>query len=387
MMSSRPLAAQVQSNSSFASLAARADGARDSDRLDDALVLYGKALAANPAWVEGWWSLATIQYDQDKYAEAAQGFERVIAAAPRDKTGTARVMLGLCEFQLGQDEKALKHLQEGEAIGILNDPQLREVMRYHEGTLLQRMGRFGSAQDVLESLCRQEGQNTELKPVLGMAALRMRDRTPPRPGTRAASVVQRAGEAQCLGAQNQFENARKTYDEVVAQNPDFPNLHYAYGKLLLQIHDTKAAVGEFEQEIEKRPRDVLSRLEIAAVKYRVDSAAGVPYAEQAVRLAPQLPFGHYLLGLLLVDTGKYRQAVPQLEMARRAFTSEASVYFALGTAYARTGRKQQAAEARATFLRLRRQGASKPTPNVYGEQHSGLPGEGLAAGRQIRPPD
>ena len=36
----------------------------------------------------------------------------------------------------------------------------------------------------------------------------------------------------------------------------------------------------------------------------VDSRAGIPFAEEAVKLQPKYPFGHYLLELLYFDTGE-----------------------------------------------------------------------------------
>ena len=38
----------------FATLSAKAQAARDADRLDEAVTLYRKALALKPSWAEGW---------------------------------------------------------------------------------------------------------------------------------------------------------------------------------------------------------------------------------------------------------------------------------------------------------------------------------------------
>jgi len=69
-----PLSGQARPSDSqaFAALSAKADGARDANQLDEAAVLYTKALALRPGWVQGWWSLGTIQYDRNAYTEAAR---------------------------------------------------------------------------------------------------------------------------------------------------------------------------------------------------------------------------------------------------------------------------------------------------------------------------
>jgi predicted Zn-dependent protease len=121
--------------------------------------------------------------------------------------------------------------------------------------------------------------------------------------------------------------------------------------MLIDARDIPGAVKQFEAEIADEPKSVLPRLRIAVAEYKVDSAAGLTYAEQAVQLDPALPLGHYLLGLLLLDTGAYERAVSELEIARKAFPHEGRIDLSLATAYAHVGRAQDAARARAEFAR------------------------------------
>jgi tetratricopeptide (TPR) repeat protein len=380
---SPPLLAQTKAevDSSFVTLAAKADAARDSDRLDEAIVLYKKALDLRPGWTEGWWSLGTLHYDQNAYLEAARSFEKVIALD--SKAGTARVMLGLCEFELGQDDSALEHIQEGNSIGIAADPELRRVMFYHEGVLWQRKGMFQRAQDALYSLCLGGSETEELTETLGMVALRMPDRNPPAAGSPAAETVARVGRAECLAGQKKFDEARPLYNAVAGDYPAYPNIHYAYGMFLLQAGDTVAGIEELQREITNNPNHVIARLQIAAAKYKTDSAAGLPYAQEAVKLDPQLPLGHYILGLLWLDTDDFRRAIPELEIAQRGFPGEAKIYLALGAAYSRAGRGAEAARARAAFVRLSgesKDGSGPPNSgNVYPAPSQGRIGEGMDA--------
>ena len=350
--------AQTQkSASSFAALSAKADAARDADRLDEAAVLYRKALAIKPTWAEGWWSLGTIEYDRNAYPEASHAFGKLIALQP--KSGTARVMLGLCQFELGMEDAALESLQQGRGLGVPADPQFREVMLYHEGILLQRKGRFEAAQEILGQMCRQTPYPSEVNLAMGAVALRLRSSQLPAAGTADYRVMQKSGEATCLAAQKKYDEGRQEFDALLAGDPEYPNLHYAYGKFLLDANDNDAAVAQFQAEIKNNPNDAISRLRIASAKYRVDSAAGLPYAEEAVKLDPGLPLGHYLLGLLLLDTDDYLHAIPELEMAQKSFSDQPKIYFALASAYSRAGRRDDAARARETFVRLNKDQESK----------------------------
>src|SRR5262245_24624278 len=51
----------------FKQLSEQAAQASEENRLDDAAVLYRKALALQPRWAEGWWALGTLQYDKNQY--------------------------------------------------------------------------------------------------------------------------------------------------------------------------------------------------------------------------------------------------------------------------------------------------------------------------------
>lgn len=338
------------SQSQFDSLSKRAAEALDADNLQTAIPLLRKALALNPRWAEGWWSLGTSYYDQERYAEAEIAFQRVIALEP--KHGTAHAFLGLCEFELGDDRAALRDIETTKDLGALDDPQLRQVLLYHEGVLLQRAGRFIAAEKPFGSLCQGHAGGGDVSRAFGMAALRISDRRFPAPGSEAAAVVAQVGHAVCLAAQKDFDSARRVLASVADAYPHFPYVHYAFGRVLFDARDIPGSIAEFKREIDEGHDRVLPMLQIAACEYKIDSAAGLRYAQQASALAPQLPFAHYLLGLLLADTGANEKAIPELEAARKAFPHDARVFWALAGAYAHVGRVQDAAKARAEVAHI-----------------------------------
>jgi len=359
------------------SLIAEANAARDAQQLDRAILLYRQALALQPRWTEGWWSLGTIYYDADNYADAANAFREVIALDSRQ--GTARAMLGLCEFELGQEAEALRDIEASKSLGVIEDAQLRQVVLYHEGLLLQHASRFEAAQKALSSLCLSGIKGDEVQRTFGMVVLRMPDKKPPAPGSEDAEVVEHLGRGACLSGQKNYEAAHQEYAFVIKNFPQHRYVHLAYGRFLLDARDREGAIEEFQQEIKADPDSVLARLQIAAAEYKVNSAAGLPHAKEAIRLAPDQPFAHYLLGLLLLDSGDYQAAIPQLEIAQRAFPKETKVYWSLGVAYSHVGRAQDAARARANFARL-----NQAADEEIGERKSG---EGAGTGSQIEMTD
>ena len=345
-----------QNLSNFSKLSAQADTARDADRLDSAVLLYKKALALRPSWAEGWWSLGTIQYDRNSYEDATQSFRKLITVAPTN--GNAFAMLGLSEFELGNEQTALEHIQKGVNLGVNKDPSFQHVLLYHEGVLQQRLGRFESARAMLQELCIQGVRSEEVVTALGLSFLRLRTRSleqAPQP----SEIVTLVGRGACLAGEKKFDDARKEMQAAVDKDPNYPRVHFAFGLMLVDASDNDAAIGEFKLEIENNPSDVVSRLQIAAATYKTNSPAGVPYAKEAVELAPREAFAHYLLGLLLLDTDDYQKAIPELEVARQAYPRDSRVYLALGTAYSRAERKEDAAKARAEFQRLQQSGQAK----------------------------
>ena len=333
--------------SSFEDVAARANAARTSDKIDEALALYRKAVVLRPSWAEGWFYLGTLHYDRNEFVAASTAFRKVTVLQP--KSGTAFVMLGLSEFQLRQDDLALKHLKAAEELGVSDDPSLRKAALLDEAILLQRKGRFDAARVPLNSLCHEHQESEESLRLLGLVQLRLRAE---QAKNAPATMLSRLGQAGCLAGQKRMDEAKADYASVVSEFATFPDIHYAFGNFLLDIPDIAAAREQFEREIANNPQHVLARLKIASALYKTDSAAGIPYAEQAVKLDPSVALGHYLLGLLLLDVDDYKRAIPELEVAKAGFAKEPKLFFALGSAYARAGRTEDAEHARAEFKRL-----------------------------------
>lgn len=360
---------QAPRNPGFRDLQSRAETAARENRLDEAALLYARALRLRPRWAEGWWSLGTLEYDRDHYLPAANAFQQLLKLQPSN--GTAHAMLGLCQFESGKDNLALKNLLAAERLGVLDREDLRKVVLYHLGILQLRARRFGDAQLTLGVLAKQKVRTQELILALGQAALLVNPQESPSANNDATNVIEQVGRAEALGATSEFEQGKQIYTALTARYPAYPNLHFAYGRFLLEAHEIDEAVAQFERELDLDPQNVNSMLEIASARFQVDSLAGLKYAEQAVKLAPQMPFAHYMVGVLRLDLGDAAGAIPELEFARKVFPDQPKIYFSLGAAYARVGRKSDAEKARAEFLRLEKE-APAPGSNVHGERLPGI---------------
>lgn len=306
--------------------------------------------AAPARTAEDWWQEGMRLYERDEHAAAAAAFEKVTSLSPGG--GTAWAMLGLCEFELGRHEDALAHIQKGRALGISGHAQFRQVLTYHEGLLLLGQSEFERAQETLGQLAAAGLDDEDLRVALGLSVLRVRPGDLPAGESPAREMVRRAGFAESLAARKRFDEARQAYESLARDHAGVRHVQYALGRYFVATREPDLAAAAYEREIANTPDHVPARLGIAAIKASTDPAAALRYAEQAVKLNPRVPLGHYLLGSLLLHTDDTARAIAELEIAERSVKEDPGLYYALQRAYSRAGRAEDAARARATFQRL-----------------------------------
>jgi tetratricopeptide (TPR) repeat protein len=341
--------ASQKASPAFNEIARRADQERQAGRLDEAVKLYREGVKVRPKWEEGWWYLATILYDQDKYPEAKDAFRVLVSAQP--KNGPATAMLGLCEFETGEYERALAELDRAHTFGLGTNEQLISVTRYHTAILCTRWERFEAGYEALLAFAHQQNESPKIIEAFGLNALMM-PLLPSEIPPDKRDLVLTAGRAAFYSAARRQAEAARSFEELVARYPAVPNVHYAYGVFLLPER-SDAALAEFQRELEISPSHIYSILQIV-FEYikRTDYTAALPYAEKAVQLAPDASSGHNALGRVLLETNDVARALSELELAAKMSPDSPQAHFALAHAYSRLGRKADAARERATFLRL-----------------------------------
>src|SRR5260370_14754235 len=223
-------------------------------------------------------------------------------------------MLGLCEFELGRYDKALLHIRQGSSGNFADNPELKHVVRFHEGLLWLYKGEFEAAQEILDSLSGEGFVNEDLILGLGLSVLRIA-RMPSQvaPRESAHDLIRRAGWAELLSAQKNFTEAERAYRGLTVDFADTPNVHLAYGRYFLRRKQEKDAAEQFEEEIQKFPADFLGRLYIAYLKLEnKQPAEGIKLAQEAVQRNHRFPMGHYIVCRLLLEKKKTDQSLTQL---------------------------------------------------------------------------
>lgn len=334
---------------SFTQLTGRAAEARQAEKFDEAIRLYLQAVRQKPNWLEGWWSLGTIYYQLDRYAEGRDAFKKLVVLEPKGGVGWA--FLGLCEYQLKDYSNALSHLLRGRELGLGKDTEIAVVAFYHTGILLNRAGQFELAFSVLSQAAALQSENRPMFEALGLTLLRM-PYLPAETPSSQREVVFKAGRAGFYMASEQRAQAAREFSELLAAFPNEPNVNYAHGIFLMR-DSPDDALQAFKKELQLSPQHVFARLQIA-FEYikRNDPASGLVYAEEAVKMAPELFAAHNALGRILLETGLIERAVQELEIGVKQAPDSPEMHFALARAYSKAGRKAEADRARAEFMRL-----------------------------------
>lgn len=344
--------ASVQPNPEFDQAVKLGDEARLAGRLDEALELYVKALRIRSNWADGWWNVGAILYEKDRYAEAREAFRNLVTLDP--KRGIGWGMLGLCEFQTREYDRAIVSLQRGRILGFSNNREIESVVRYHTALLYIRFEQFEVAYDILNEFMRVGNESPKVLEAFGLALLRMPFLPNEIPPDKREQVLI-AGQAGLHMAARRMDQARSTFDNLLTRYPDAPNVHYAFGVFLLN-QDADAALKEFSRELEISPSHHPAMVQMAFEYLKRDEYnTALPLAEKAVQLAPNMFAARNVLGRTLLELGQVERAVKELEEGVRLAPSSPEMHFALARAYTRAGRKEDAARERETFKRLQDQ--------------------------------
>jgi tetratricopeptide (TPR) repeat protein len=260
-------------------------------------------------------------------------------------------MAGLCEFEIQHYQDAMTHLQKAQQIGL---PQaLADVTEYHIDLILIRSGQFDRAIERLSRIAAQKTENPKQVEAMGIAGLR-RALLPANLSPADRGLANALGRAMCDAAASRSKESNAEFAALLAKYPALPELHYLYGMTLLES-DPDKALAAFQQELILSPRHAPTLISLAAeYAKRNKFQTALPYAQKAVQSQPHYFAAHAMLGKVLVEGGlDLPQGIKELESAVSMAPANPQSRLALASAYLKAGRKADAAQERAEFLKLR----------------------------------
>jgi len=322
-----PLPAQVQE------IARQAEQAQASDHLPEAVKLYQKGLRLDSKWDEGWWSLGSILYDQDRFPEAQTAFRQFVALSPNPGPGYA--FLALCEYETGADDQALQHFRKWASTGWTGNSQLIDVGVFHFALLLTHEGSFIPALHLLTAEVQKNYSGPGLIEAIGLASLRMKN-VPEDYPPEQREAVWLAGEAAYFAALRlpDFPRANEYGQRLALHYDQLANIHYFLGTLKKFQSDYADAAKEYQRELQISPSNTAAIIELArlaADDNRIEEAARL--AKRASELDPNNPEAHNLYGSILLKSDSVEESVREFEAAKKLAPDSASVRFQLAAVY------------------------------------------------------
>lgn len=323
----------------FDDLAARAAQARDSGNLPLAIDLYGQAEQVKPDWAEGWFYLGMLQYSANAYPAAIDAFNHLLTLQPGAPPGLA--LRGLCEFETGAYDDALRDLEQAVAKGAANQPRNEQILRFHLAELLTRNSRFQDALAQYKFFAAKNIQDEDVLVGLGLAGMRAPLLTKDVPAS-DREMYQAAGAAGYALLADNSQEADGLFRQLFARYPATPNLHFFYGFLLFP-HSPELAIEQFKSEVQIAPANVEAHAMLAftlmiAGRY----AEAQPEAELVVAKAPDMEMGQLALGRSLAEIGDAKRGAELLNQVLQADPDNLEAHLGLASIYSRTGRREDA---------------------------------------------
>ncbi len=330
---------------------------------DEALIqLYQVHSTAAPPPNGEVWKLAMLDFSSAKYPEAIAALKTWVADHPDD--GTAWGVMGLSEFEIGDFDNALIHLQRGQDLGLKGSAEAIQVARYRLASLLNRTGQFDRALEILAHEDTSGIVGERIKICRGMSLLRIPS-LPEQAEATGKPLLTAAGQIAALLQDSKYDDAFAKFQTLLKDHPDTPFLHYAFGTALAALSRYDAAEEQMRAESKISPNSELPLVSLASIELREHRPAdALSFAQQALDLAPASPEAHYLLGRAQLELGHADLAIQQLEAASKIAPGSPEIHFNLAKAYAKANRPEKAEAERAIFVRL----------NALAEQQRGLNG-------------
>ena len=333
----------------FNDLAARAAAARDAQNLTAAVDLYGQAVQMRPDWQEGWWYLGVLHYSANQYPEAIDAFNRLLALAP--KAVPAMALRGLCEFETGAYDDALRDLDMAVQHGAANQPGNEEIIRRHLAQLLTRAGRFQDALAQYKLLAAKNIQDPDLLVGLGLAGMRTATLTKDVPD-QSRALFQSAGDAGFVLLAGDSQKADDLFQQLFTQYPTAPNLHLFYGFLLFP-HDPSLAIEQFQKEAAIAPGNISAHALLAfSLMIAGNYAEAIPEAKRVLVSDPGMEMAEIALGRSQAETGDVQAGTDMLNQVLKTDPDNLEAHMGLASIYARSGRNEDAYRERMVCLRL-----------------------------------
>lgn len=278
----------------------------------EAVPLYRKALALNPAFPGLRLNLGLALFKGGEMKPALQQFNLLLKSAPPSSADAQRltILIGMAHYGLGEFAAASPYLKQAAA----RDPQnLGLRLSLAHSCLWTKQ--YQCVLDTYREILTLNAESAEADMLAGEALDEMLDSP---------------------GAIKQFRAAVKA-------NPNEPDVHFGLGYLLWKNKQYAEAAQEFRAELANNPNHVEALAHLADDEMQMlHPDVALPLLEQVVRLDAGFALAHLDLGILYADTERNEDALKELSLAAKLTPDDVNVHWRLARLYRAMGRKDEA---------------------------------------------
>ena len=279
---------------------------------------------------------------EDNFGEAARVLEIVLADDPA--IPQARLQLAVAYRKLGRNDDAKTVLD-----GLLRDDPDNMQALVGIATLLSEEGN----DDEVLAICRRalsvDDRNVQAYELMAEVYAARNDHAGALPLLRTAVEIQpkltrnRNDLAASLVGVGDFDEAEQLLNEIIAESPEFPLVHFNLGLLYEEQTKYNAARDAYAAELEHHPDSVVARFNLGNLLMRMgDPAGAAEQMQNLIQRAPEQARPYLLLARIRLAEGADPTEVETLARQglerTQATDLKALGYYLLADAYSRQGR-------------------------------------------------
>jgi protein O-mannosyl-transferase len=277
------------------------------------------------------------------------------ALAVTKKNATAHYQVGLDLDELGQQDLALRHLQEA----LQDDPTMTDAYRC-QADILERLGQPEEALKRCRAALQEqpwlEWAHNRASALLWKLGRRDEARKECAEALRyhPNSAEAHYNLAIALSDRGELNEASAHLTEAVRLRPDYGEALIVLAEMLVKQGRPGEAERRFREALGVNPANAEAHINLGGLLWasgRRDEA--VQHYAEALRLNPNQPMAHYNLGAALLSQGKLPQAEDQFREAVRLKPAYPEALTALGRVLARQGKAKDAVSNFQAAVRLR----------------------------------
>jgi tetratricopeptide (TPR) repeat protein len=257
-------------------------------------------------------AIGRILVESNRYREAVAHFRKMIQLYP--DFDAARTLLAMVYYEMGDKRAAIGELA---AIEPQSEGYADALMM--QTRILIELDEYSQAESLLKKAIEQG-----IEPLSRMYTL-------------LAALYQKKG---------QPEEARKIFQQALANFADDPRVYFEYGIFLDKTGDQEGALEAMQKVLDINPKDpyALNYIGYTWADKGINLQQAEEYLQEAVRQLPQDGYIRDSLGWLYYKQGNYQEAVRQLEKASSLESDDPTILEHLGDAYRQIDKLDAAVE-------------------------------------------